>query len=47
MDEFVENFNDFRDWLYEYQERCETDEEREIVDTIIDKFEELELDTCF
>lgn len=48
MEEFVENFNIFRDWLYESEKYSEAYSEKEkTLKMVIEKFEELGLDNAF
>lgn len=47
MEEFIDNFNEFRDWLYEAQSNCLTQEHRETIDMVIRKFEMLNLNDVF
>lgn len=48
MEEFVENFNQFRDWLYDAVECAEynSDDER-VLNKVIQKFEEYDLNNAF
>lgn len=45
MEEFVENFQNFRDWLWELPAR--TPDEAELINRIKNKWEELDLNSCF
>lgn len=47
MEEFIENFNEFRDWLYQAQTDCSTPEQREALDMVVRKFEMLNLNDAF
>lgn len=47
MEEFIDNFNEFRDWLYQAQTNCLTPEHREAMDMVVRKFEELGLNDAF
>ena len=46
MEEFVTNFNKFRDWLYEYYDMVYVSG-IDAVGAVIQKFEELKLDKSF
>lgn len=50
MEEFIEKFNEFKEWLYKEETKCNEygccEEEME-VHAIIKKFEELGLDNAF
>ena len=45
MEEFIENFNEFRRWLYDKVENSE--ENNDIFREVIEKFEELGLKNAF
>lgn len=47
MDEFIENFNAFRDWLYEQDDRADVGIAEETIREVKDKFEELHLNDVF
>lgn len=47
MEEFIENFNEFREYLYEKQTNCSSPEERKLMDSIVEKFKSLGLDNVF
>lgn len=49
LEEFVENFQDFRDWLYAQVDSDTTEDNAYIlaIRNVIEKFEELELDEAF
>ena len=47
MEEFIENFNEFKHWLEERATNSTTDVERKAIDSVINKFNELELDNAF
>lgn len=47
MDEFVENFQEFRDFLYEKQSNCVDESQHNMIISIVKKFEELGLDKTF
>lgn len=47
MEEFVENFLEFKGWLYDQQYNCVTPEQRNKMDKIIKRFEELNLHKAF
>jgi len=51
MEEFIENFNEFMDWLYSQKKKAEKDEydcdTDAVLKIVIDKFEELGLDNAF
>lgn len=46
MEEFVEKFQEFRDWLYAERKNV-IGERTDELETIINKFEELKLDNVF
>ena len=45
MEEFIENFNEFREWLYDKVENSE--ENNDTFREVIEKFEELGLQNTF
>ena len=45
MEEFIENFNEFRDWLNDFP--AKTAEDNALLTKIRDKFEELGLNNVF
>lgn len=47
MEEFIENFNEFRDWFYIAQTNCLTPQHREAMDMVVRKFEMLNLNDVF
>lgn len=47
MEEFIENFNEFREWLYQAQTDCLTPQHREAMDMVVRKFEMLNLNDVF
>ena len=46
MEEFVTNFNKFRDWLNKYYDMLNVSR-RDAIGAVIQKFEELKLDKSF
>ena len=46
MEEFIENFNEFRRWLYDKVENSEEDKDITLED-VFNKFEELGLQNAF
>ena len=48
MEDFVKDFNEFRDWLYESLENAEYNSEDErVLNNVLNKFEELNLHNVF
>lgn len=47
MDEFIENFNAFRDFLHQKADNYMSQEERALMNTIMEKFNELGLEDAF
>lgn len=45
MDEFIENFNEFREWLFNLT--VSTPEEATLLNKIKNKWENLDLNSCF
>lgn len=45
MEEFIENFNEFREWLYDKVENSEENNDTFI--EVIEKFEDLSLQNAF
>lgn len=50
MDEFIKNLNEFKEWLYEQENKAYeygNIEAEDAYNRVVNKFEELKLDTAF
>ena len=47
MEEFIKNFNEFKNWLDCRKTNCTSQEERNAIESVVNKFNELNLDNAF